>query len=285
MKTKFSIGMMLCALGLLLFNCQGSVEELSNENDSFVVPKKVITIDNVGEIHNELLTACFAAQTRGEIAAPKDMSACYDVFKNELLYSDKYEISAQEMQLCETSINDFEEIMSLKLDSTFYERSSALVLDKIIKNSGICPEVKLIINQITDDNCTLSAEELCSLADKYKDYLGGEYLEVYSNIFKSSSEYWYPVATRGVNNRRVIAADCVGGLLGLTCCGAMSVIWGAAFSYAMDKCLEPMNVVIPKPDPVIEILPRERPLYDTIIDNSFSEECIHVKIEDLKRIK
>ena len=129
--------------------------------------------------------------------------------------------------------------MTLELDKSFYEKSSELVLNRIKNNDGICNEVKQVIYEITADDCTLSADELCALAEKYKNYLGGDYLLVFSNIFKSSSEYWSPVATRGSNNRKIIVADCIGGLLGLTCGGAMSIVWGAAFSYSLDKCLEP----------------------------------------------
>lgn len=242
MKTKVFISAILGAF--LLINCHES-EDLNTVNKGL---KKSVTIENIGDIHNELLAAYFASQTRGTTVPANDISTYYDAFKEELFTSGKYEISGQQVALCETSISDFEDVMSLEIDSAFYENSLDLVLDRIKNNNGICDEVKHILYEITDENCTLSSYELSLLAEKYKSYVGGEYLVVYSNIFKSSSDYWQPVTTRNSDNRKVIAADCLGGLLGLTCCGAMSVIWGAAFSYSLDKCLDPSTVTVDTSD-------------------------------------
>lgn len=242
MKTKVFIFAILGAF--LLINCNES-EDLNTVNNSL---KKSVTIENIGDIHNELLAAYFASQTRGTTVSANDISTYYDAFKEELFTSEKYEISGQDVVLCETSISDFEDVMSLKIDSAFYENSLDLVLNRIKNNDGICDEVKHILYEITDENCTLSSYELSLLAEKYKSYVGGEYLVVYSNIFKSSSDYWQPVTTRNSDNRKVIVADCLGGLLGLTCCGTMSVIWGAAFSYSLDKCLDPNTVTVDTSD-------------------------------------
>ena len=229
---------------LLLINCHES-EVLNTANNG---PKKSITIENIGDIHNELLAAYFASQTRGTTVSANDISTYYYAFKEDLFTSGRYEISEQDVALCETSISDFEDVMSLKIDSTFYENSLILVLDRIRNNDGICDEVKRVLYEITDENCTLSSDELGLLAEKYKGYVGGEYLLVYSNIFKSSSDYWQPVTTRSSFNRKVLAADCLGGLLGFTCGGPMSIIWGAAFSYSLDKCLDPIMVTIDTSD-------------------------------------
>lgn len=242
MKTKVFIFVILGAF--LLVNCHES-EGLDTTNKGL---KKSVTIENIGEIHNELLAAYFASQTRGTTVAANDISSYYDAFKEELFTSGEYDISGQEIVLCETSISDFEDVMSLKIDSSFFENSLDLVLDRIKNNDGICDEVKHVLYEITDENCILSSYELSLLAEKYKNYLGGEYLVVYSNIFKSSSNYWQPMTTRNSDNRKVIAADCLGGLLGLTCCGAMSVIWGAAFSYSLDKCLDPATATVETSD-------------------------------------
>lgn len=203
-----------------------------------------MTAENIGKIHNELLKSfSVKSLTRsGSVIVPEDMAACFDVFKTELLESGEYDITEEETRILQSEISDFHELLSLPIDAQFYNNSLIIVRDKIEYNDGIGDDVKNVLYEIMDENCTLSSDELHLLAEKYKEAKGGEYLIVYSNIFKASSEYWQPVATRNSNNRKVIAADCAGGLAGLACGGVMSVIWAAAFSYSLDKCLDNIAV-------------------------------------------
>lgn len=247
MKTKILISLLLCVL--LFVNCQESqyLDESRHEQ------KEKVTVENIGRIHNKLLKAYFAkSQTRSvDVAMPENMSDCFDVFKMELLESNNYNISEDEILVLQSEISEFQEILSLPINDEFYNHSLSLVRNKIRLNDDISDDVKNVIYDIIDENCVLSADELYLLAEKFKNFKGGEYLMVYSNIFKASSEYWQPTITRNSNSRKVIAADCAGGLLGLGCGGVMSVIWAAAFSYSLDKCLDPMTVTVGQPEDTI----------------------------------
>ena len=87
MKTKVFISAILGAF--LLINCHES-EDLNTVNKGL---KKSVTIENIGDIHNELLAAYFVSQTRGTTVPANDISTYYDAFKEELFTSGKYEIS------------------------------------------------------------------------------------------------------------------------------------------------------------------------------------------------
>ncbi len=234
MKVKATIFCMLCVS--FLTNCQES--QGLNETEQ----KRKITFENIGEVHNDLLASYQSkSKTRGlETASTKSkkMSTYFDEFKDELYNSTKYDIDEKEKIKVQNSINSFQDVSNLKIDENFYNNALKLTLKRIINNDEISNEVKEALIKITDLNNNITDNEISSLVEKYKDYKGGEYLVVSKKIYKSSSVYWHP-ATKSSASRATIIADVVGGVLGATCGGVMSVIWGGAFSYAMDMSVDP----------------------------------------------
>lgn len=200
-----------------------------------MLKKKKLLLIILGVVHNYLLDSYFANTNCITLRDSRNMDAFFNAFKDQMLKNDKYYVPEEVLTRSYKEIEYFQDIMDLKIDRNFYNNARYLVLKKIDDRTDISDEVKDAIHKITDSN--LGNYERFSLIDKYKSYNGGEMLVAFKNIYMSSSEYWKmhkPVLTRSDDSYGYLA-DALGGLLGTCCSGYMGLIWGAAFSYVMDK--------------------------------------------------
>ncbi|MDR0657595.1 MAG: hypothetical protein LBG18_01435 [Mediterranea sp.] len=226
---------MLFFMSVFLYSCENQPIE-----------KTEVTLQKVGEIHNYLLKKAHTSASPQLILLNKKEDATigeyFHAFKEILLNDDKYYYNESFLT---SSLDDylyfFEDFMTIKVNTHFLENARKLLFEKLENDENISTEVIEVLRKVSDIKYSYTDDELKLAISRSNPSEGSDLIFAFNEVAKASSCYWsssYPI-TRDSSNRTIIIADGIGGVLGAFCGGVMSVIWGAAFSYSMDMCLEP----------------------------------------------
>lgn len=251
MKRNLKLAAFAIAAMFAMASCENEESQGTLPSSLDPTEKKSITIDNMGEIHNEVLQTLankYSVQTRavGDTFVLRNVADCVVLSANEVIYSGKYEVTEQDVEDATNSIQRFGNFSVINVDTTIYENLREQIHYEMRK-WRIDPQVAGIMSDIINNPENMPSKERLLLAvEMFRDKPGGDLLEAFVNTCIASASYW-PV-TRNAASRRNIIADAIGGVLGCTCSGVMGVIWAAAFSYAYDKATDPIVVAPQRPD-------------------------------------
>lgn len=216
----------------LLASCYKDSEAIVNNSE-----KELITIDNLGEVHNYLL-ATYESSFIKSTSSSKTFGDIYNEFEIILLNSEKYSTNtAIESGLTESEklivLNNF---ATIQLDTNFHKEFEKRFLTYFQNLTNIDEKVKFeLLHTINDYS---SIDNLKNM----ENYSGYDLILAYSNVYNASLNYWSKNSQlKNINmpeNQAIIWADAAGAAIGLGCGGLMSILMAAAASNMVVEAYE-----------------------------------------------
>lgn len=215
-----------------LFGCSKDTDIVVKNND-----KELITIENLGDIHNYLL-AEYEAKGLKTKSSSKTFGDVYNEFENLLINSEKYSTNST----IESGLSELEkqEVLNkfahIKLDKNFRQEFEKRYFVYFQNLTSIDEEIKMkLLNTVLDLSPIKYSEDMMNQS-------GYDLVLAYNNVYNSSMDYWSKKGNlKGdeiPENQAIIWADAAGAAIGLGCGGFMSILIGAAASNMIVKCYE-----------------------------------------------
>lgn len=231
-------------IGLISFSScekENSTNEITDkpEYPNIRQTKEFITIDNIGEAHNYLLS-----ELEKNPSLRNDNKTLFDIINDMKVILEKSEIYSNK-SVINTGLPThpdriYEAFGDIELNADFFEVFKSRFRDYIKNNQYLDKEVANEILISLENYSEINTESL------NENMIGFPSVTSSNNVYKSSLIYWnnYGISfNRSVNaepsDRGIIWADAAGAVLGATCSwGLMSVLMAAAASDAYIRCVE-----------------------------------------------
>ncbi|MFB6320760.1 hypothetical protein [Saccharicrinis sp. FJH54] len=226
----YNLVLCLALVSVFMLSCNNDSEVLNQEP-----VKELITIDNLGQVHNYLLDKYEKSSLKSTLTS-KTFGDVYNEFERILLESEKY--STNSTILSDLTDSEKLEILNkfadLKLDNNFQKEFKRRFITYFQSLQDIDADIKAdILN-------TVNNYTLIDSPDDFENKRSYNLAIAYNNVYKSSMDYWGTNnKLKSVNiteNQAIIWADAAGALIGLGCGGVMSILMGAATSNMIVEC-------------------------------------------------
>lgn len=220
----------------LSFTLMLSCNKNKELNDG-AIHKEPITINNLGEIHNYLLSE-YANHKLKSASSSKTFGDVFKEFETLLINSEKYSTASTiKSSLTEDERNNLlDKFADIKMDANFHNEFKDRFIEYFQNVPNIDEELRIKILETTKDYSSIS------ITDDIANNSGYNFVLAYNNVYSSSTTYWEEKgvlkSTNMSDNQKIIWSDAAGAAVGFMCGGFMSLLMGAATSNMVAEGIE-----------------------------------------------